>query len=467
MTSTTGMTGGLCHRFNSAAARSPVSRFLASLAFALLPLAQASAFPLAADADAHPTAHSQTLRRTEAVLAAIRPDTLFVIFDDDRLDLARAGAPQKGRSLTGLGQLMLDQARDQTGLNLAAGFMAELAAEQEKHSARAMPGLLEADKGEIAPGGQNRLCLIVPGDPDEGTRAGIGRFSGADRIRGLDRGRLVPVIDAAGLKQFTLWHEGGHCLESWPIPAGKEGDPALLLRRHKGEVVADVFASLMLAREGRPEAPEVMADLRTLYVAWTGPALAHGAASDAGWGEHAGAVYYTAPALRAAQAWVNGLDGDALAALTPAQAWAEAVRLADAHALDAMGFAAMDSLLHQLGAENQKKLIRWLGGAEAAAHMPQTIGLLRGFITQWGEAAGRVLAGRPLDAPGRRVGKDAAADRLAAAAPADFVATLAAEKDRLRQALAGPAERTPGLAAQLDRLRQAARRGPPQPAPGV
>jgi hypothetical protein len=95
------------------------------------------------------------------------------------------------------------------------------------------------------------FCTVFAEDPDH---------DGPTQLRDLMN--LNGVYDAFGaqplinplslgvLNAYTDYHELGHCLHYVPpFPAGANQDQAHL-QRHKGEVFGDIFAALMLARDG-------------------------------------------------------------------------------------------------------------------------------------------------------------------------------------------------------------------------
>ncbi len=89
----------------------------------------------------------------------------------------------------------------------------------------------------------------------------------------------VPLRDPADLeymKRFVDYHEIGHCYDRWYIKdvSMANGPQAFLENRHKAEVFGEVFANLMLARDGYTDFSEKQADLRLAIAAFEGPITA-------------------------------------------------------------------------------------------------------------------------------------------------------------------------------------------------
>jgi|GEM_PF-4898156 len=79
------------------------------------------------------------------------------------------------------------------------------------------------------------------------------------------------------MKRFVDYHEIGHCYDRWYIKnlATADTPQAFLENRHKAETFGEVFANLMLARDGYTQFSESQADLRLAIAAFGGPASAH------------------------------------------------------------------------------------------------------------------------------------------------------------------------------------------------
>ncbi len=99
----------------------------------------------------------------------------------------------------------------------------------------------------------------------------------------IARARLRQSLPLDILNRFTDYHEIGHCLDVRYLPlAGTmddfSRDPAAFARnRHKAEMFAEVFALLMLARDGAPDIAkiaDIRANMRLVSAAANGPLAA-------------------------------------------------------------------------------------------------------------------------------------------------------------------------------------------------
>lgn len=84
---------------------------------------------------------------------------------------------------------------------------------------------------------------------------------------------LRDPMDFEYMKRFVDYHEIGHCYDRWYIRniSMDNGPQGFLENRHKAEIFGEVFANLMLARDGYQAFSEKQADLRLAIAAFGGP----------------------------------------------------------------------------------------------------------------------------------------------------------------------------------------------------
>jgi len=131
-----------------------------------------------------------------------------------------------------------------------------------------------ADPQAAERGGKN-VCLLFPHfsdiDRDGYYQALLNRN---ESIHGdIARAPVRNPADYEYMKRFVDYHEIGHCFDRWYIKAidSDAGPEVFLENRHKAEVYGEVFANLMLARDGYTDFSEKQADLRLAIAALSGP----------------------------------------------------------------------------------------------------------------------------------------------------------------------------------------------------
>ena len=126
-----------------------------------------------------------------------------------------------------------------------------------------------------AEGSEKNICLLFPHFSDQSrdtyyqTLLQINASIHGD----IARAPLRNPQDYEFMKRFVDYHEIGHCYDRWYIKtiSRDNGTQAFLQSRHKAEIFGEVFANLMLMRDGYTGFFEKQADLRLAIAALSGP----------------------------------------------------------------------------------------------------------------------------------------------------------------------------------------------------
>ncbi len=210
-----------------------------------------------------------------------------------------------------------------------------------KSGAYAMPTLDRSGGwGEV----NYKMCAVFPASPNSNQRLET------ERITGLKTPGAYEDITYTGLQekltfeemqQFSLYHELGHCLDQDFMPQNYAAYEVSPHDVHESESYAEVFALMMLEREGFKGTGRTRALLRNMYTQEMGRWFIEN--PNNGFGNplylQGGVIYYLAPTLLAANEFVkrNGdfVKGDVTAIL------AKAKEIVDEYALDGRSFTAI------------------------------------------------------------------------------------------------------------------------------
>lgn len=128
---------------------------------------------------------------------------------------------------------------------------------------------------ENAKTSEKNICLLFPHFADKSRDQYYGDLINRNAsINGtLASAPLRDPMDFEYMKRFVDYHEIGHCYDRWYIKgvSGEGGARAFLENRHKAEIFGEVFANLMLARDGYQNFSQKQADLRLAIAAFDGP----------------------------------------------------------------------------------------------------------------------------------------------------------------------------------------------------
>ena len=122
---------------------------------------------------------------------------------------------------------------------------------------------------------EKNICLLFPHFADQ-SRDGYYQslLQVNASIHGdIARAPLKNPQDYEFMKRFVDYHEIGHCYDRWYIKTitRENGPQEFLATRHKAEIFGEVFANLMLVRDGYTGFFEKQADLRLAIAALSGP----------------------------------------------------------------------------------------------------------------------------------------------------------------------------------------------------
>lgn len=126
--------------------------------------------------------------------------------------------------------------------------------------------------------GSQAFCVLFPHAADQSRDQYYAeRITRNASIHGaLADAPLRNPLDYELMKRFTDYHEIGHCYDRWfnEKPAAGQSAVSIAESRHKMEVFGEVFANLMLARDGYHQFSGRLADIRLATAAFYGPITA-------------------------------------------------------------------------------------------------------------------------------------------------------------------------------------------------
>lgn len=407
------------------------------------------------------TEHSRHLKQVRERFSQLVPGLRVVFMDYDRAELASGLTPDDLDGRKSLAQGFAEQASAETGLDLRQmGWGMAMQANGRDPSSSSIPLVPETPEEAKQLAGNPLLCTVAPSDPDLGTRQYMALLMGhvSAFYEGTDWQSIRPLVAGPRMRRFVDYHEGGHCAEAhfrrqsprdMLADAVKSDTLKGAFERHKGEVFADVWASLMLAQEGDTGITGPIADMRQLSAARNGPL---GAVYGEGWGQYGGAVYHTAPALRATQAVIDQMGVKALAALDGKQLYKLARRITDANSLSLEKFVILAALQKIKGESGLDATEAGMAATAAALEASSGQKLMEEFLAESQAAFHRLIDVKAGKADARFGGLlDDSRARIIAATEAGggdraaLAAALVAEKNRLRTLIDSEAEVTPGL----------------------
>ena len=296
---------------------------LAALALALPLLSLTPAFATPAQTPRTPeatpsTTHSLIVADFNRRFAKAGPHRQILFMDRDDIGRRMAQMPRGVTRDTALPKAVQDYVLERTGQRLPEEYAAAIGSGLDSGGGQALPVAID-DKG-----GGGSICIITGQNPDMSGRAYQQRIMGLDaglyddfRTRPMLR-QLPPDISAA----FTDYHELGHCMDNYYIKAFLD-HPELrhdlenaIAITHKGEAFGEIFAALMLARDGEMNVAGIRADHRLVGMATTGSVLAQAA----GWedlAKYAGFIYALQDVLWDAQREIDRLGPEKIRAMSP------------------------------------------------------------------------------------------------------------------------------------------------------
>lgn len=250
---------------------------------------------------------SQLVNYVQSTYAAKYKDHPILVFDIDELEYryAKAGVFGKGKELEKKRSAIIQQyVKEEIGIELAdnEAMSYEPYTTVLKGGAYALPTLDRSGGwGEVA----YKMCAVFPATANSNQRLET------ERITGLKTPGAYENITYEGLQEkltykemqlFSLYHELGHCMDRDFMPdnyAAYEVSPHDV---HESESYAEVFALLMLEREGVTGTARTRALLRNMYTQEMGKWFINNPQN--GFGNplylKGGLIYYLSPPLLAA-----------------------------------------------------------------------------------------------------------------------------------------------------------------------
>lgn len=198
------------------------------------------------------------------------------------------------------------------------------------------------------------LCFIFPHRTDIDAEFQARLMIGLDPMR---HGELADLKLRGGFAQeltnkYSDYHEIGHCLDRWFSPQTEKTNfdiapEAYLHSRHQAEMFGDVFATLMLAKDGYTDIALRRADERLASAAIRGADLATGRHTGDRF-HYAGYIYAVHDGLRAVQKVLDGMTRQQIADMSVEDALQIAHSVVRQNSLDIeTGMAAnMHVLMH-------------------------------------------------------------------------------------------------------------------------
>lgn len=284
--------GGLARHFNAAGQTQLVTYFRKKLAalglaipMALLPAVQAVHATPQPPANDNSTRYSQLVDDYQKRFGEIGPHSQILFLDRDiimdRASTAPAGASQEDA----LKKAVSDFVAARTGLLLPDSILEILADSLVNGGGQALaiPYTTQDHEGQT---GQGSVCFVTGQNADITNKMQQSRIIGlSPRLHPeLARAKLLRDLPEDVMRRYTDYHELGHCMDYTFLPkAGFNpmSNPDYWLEmRHQAEIYGEVFATLMLARDGIDHVAEIRADHRLVSIALNGSLLVSTANGD-------------------------------------------------------------------------------------------------------------------------------------------------------------------------------------------
>lgn len=438
---------------------------LAAMGMALpllaLPAGGAFAQPESAppsDHDGPQTQYSQVVQDYNshfAASSAVYRQILYIDRDDIALRVAMMpGGMSESAAMT---KAVEDYVFEKSGFRLDAPYIALVVEAMNAGAGQALPTPYKSKDGDGA------ICLITGHNPDvavkEQQQRIMGLYPGVHedfRKRPVQR-NLTPDV----MKRFTDYHELGHCMDQHYLPVFRSDSNARydfnrqLDLTHQSETYAEIFATLMLARDGEADIAAIRADHRLVSMATNGYLLAQ----MAGWDQiekFVGYIYALHEGLWETQREIDRIGRDKIRAMTPQDLADIAYQVAEKDAMRRKGadFAVTYLLEHKFDLSGWEGLRHEVPHIEAAYQIAVQVReqIVQAFVRTFGAdvfdrsrpAHTQIVRDVP---PEYSVARDAAAvasarDRMtqtlldAAGGPGardvDILRASAREKERLR-----------------------------------
>lgn len=271
-------------------------------------------------------------------------DYPILIFDLDEVEYRYAKAGVYGDSFElekKRAAIIQEYVKEKVGMDLTLqeALSYELYTTKLKEGAFALPTLIDGPNYTKV----YKMCAVFPAAPNSNQRLETERITGLTTpgaYENVTYEGLQQKLTYAQMQAFSLYHELGHCMDRLFMPKNYNTYEVSAHDVHVGESYAEVFALMMLEREGITGTGQTRALLRNLYTQEMGKWFIDNPQN--GFGNPAylkgGIVYYLAPSLLAANEFVrNGRNRDFLQGPIDALLL-KAKEIVDEHALDGRSF---------------------------------------------------------------------------------------------------------------------------------
>jgi len=286
------------------------------------------------------TAHSVRMDNYNSKFSAASPFDYTFFLDRDQIQ-ARAAAldpalTYEDAMIKGLRAHLLEQSGIILSEATLKGVVGSLGVSAGQANNREFKGI-DKKTGRVVEG---RACFINPQDPDRPSRTIRNLIMGFNTSHGdLATKPLRRDMTPEVLRRFNEYHELGHCMnreyidQLFAIKPTPENAPRLALLKHESETRADVFAALMLARDGVNNVAAIRADHRLIAIATTGYQIA----KQKGWDTadaYAGYKYAVHEALWDTQRTIDRIGIGTIKKMTPQQIAALTKEIVDRESLN-------------------------------------------------------------------------------------------------------------------------------------
>lgn len=342
--------GFLARQFNAASQNAAfiyIRKKLTSLALAFPLLALSPAFAVSVQSPHTPpdiepqssTLYSRSVDDFNRRFAVAGPHNRILFIDRDDVARRRAQMPRGVGPETAMAKAVEDYVLERTGLRLPEAYSEVIAEGILGGGGQAVPIAYKDDAGTV-----ESMCVVNGKNPD------VSALSYQQRIMGLYEGihddfRNRPMrenLSPAVVEKFTDYHELGHCMDNQYIMAFLN-DAELqhdiekrTYTSHRAEMFGEVFAALMLARDGETHVAGIRADQRLIAIATNGILLGE----MAGWEsslKYGGFIYALHEGLWDAQREIDRLGVDRLRTMSSQDIAALAHQITERDPLSAPG----------------------------------------------------------------------------------------------------------------------------------
>lgn len=222
-----------------------------SAAWTLAAAALLGAANAEAQEPAAPLAHPATTysRQTQALVKtfnAAKEVPPIVMMDRDVFELNLALRHIGDFEPPARAMVIADLAREQTGLVIDAKHFEDAT----YNMTREMPSTWAPFYGPSIDAAGEGFCTVFGQDPDSDGPSQMQELTNLNGVFDPLGARLINPIPRAVINAYTDYHEIGHCFYFTPPPAANADRDAVHFQLHKHEMFGDIFAALLLARDG-------------------------------------------------------------------------------------------------------------------------------------------------------------------------------------------------------------------------